>query len=453
MFHALRRYPEYRLAGGWISSVPYAWCWQPARTLFTERKVTGFIDEDLLSVTIGRGVIPQSALLSTTAKRDSSNLDKSKYKLVEPGDLVYNKMRAWQGAAGGSRYRGIVSPAYVVMRPRAVLTEYMHHLLRTPMFASEAERWSYGITSDQWSLRPEHFKMIRFPVPPSDEQTAIVKYLEHANARIDKAIAAKRRLIDLLDEHVASAQNSLVEAPAEGDEFVSIGQTSYLVQTGPFGSQLHAHEYVEDGIPVINPAHIVASGLSPDRKVSVSPEKADELDRHRLEPGDVVLARRGDLGRSAVVLGNQAGWLCGTGSLLVRLDLTRWVPDYFQMAFSSRGNKDRLQVSSIGSTMANLNASQVSRMRMRVPTLAEQRALIRKVRSLQEEHATQVAVVAREIELLQEFRTRLVADVVTGQVDVRAIAATLPDVPDVFDELDAILDDELEEALSENLGE
>lgn len=426
------------------------WGRRSLRSMLSPRSERNRTDLPLLSVARERGVFVRS---DDDANHNAIPDDLSNYKVARADDLVINKMKAWQGSLGLAPVAGLVSPAYFVFEVDFAVPRFGEYLLRSKPYVAKFGAASDGVRIGQWDLNIPRMRNIEVHLPPADEQAAIVKYLDHAKARIEKAVAAKRRLIDLFDEHVASAQNSLVEASAEGDEFVSIGQTSHLVQTGPFGSQLHADEYVEDGIAVINPAHIVASGLSPDRKVSVSPEKADELDRHRLEPGDVVLARRGDLGRSAVVLGNQAGWLCGTGSLIVRLDLTRWVPDYFQMAFSSRGNKDRLQASSIGSTMANLNASQVSRMRMRVPAIAEQGALIRKVRSLQEEHAAQVAVVAREIDLLQEFRTRLVADVVTGQVDVRAIAATLPDAPDAFDELDTILDDELEEALSENLGE
>jgi len=115
---------------------------------------------------------------------------------------VYNKMRAWQGAVGVSAYRGIVSPAYIVQRLRSAenLPRYMHFLLRTPLFASEAERWSYGITSDQWSLRAEEFKCIYFSLPPLPEQTAIVEYLDAQTAKIDAAIAADRRFIELMQE-------------------------------------------------------------------------------------------------------------------------------------------------------------------------------------------------------------------------------------------------------------
>ena len=139
--------------------------------------------------------------LADSSKKDSSRLDKSAYKLVRPGDIAYNKMRAWQGAIGVSDYQGIISPAYVVQRPREDAdSRYLHYLLRTPAFATEAERWSYGITSDMWSLRPEHFRMIYGCLPPPEEQAGIVRFLDHADRRIRRYIAAKKKLIALLNE-------------------------------------------------------------------------------------------------------------------------------------------------------------------------------------------------------------------------------------------------------------
>src|SRR5260370_37866907 len=126
----------------------------PNRALFAEVKDREHPDEEMLSVTITRGIIRQKALLTDSSKKDSSRQDKSAYKLVQPRDIAYNKMRAWQGALGVSELRGIISPAYVVMRLRDErnLPRYFHHLCRTPQFAKEAERWSYGITSDMGML-------------------------------------------------------------------------------------------------------------------------------------------------------------------------------------------------------------------------------------------------------------------------------------------------------------
>ena len=150
----LEPYPEMKDSGvAWLGEVPAHWEVLPNRALFDEVKERDFPNEKMLSVTIKRGVIRQTTLLEDTSKKDSSNLDRSNYKLVQPGDIAYNKMRAWQGALGVSDYRGIISPAYVVQRPRRNAdARFLHYLLRTPRFTTEAERWSYGITSDMWSL-------------------------------------------------------------------------------------------------------------------------------------------------------------------------------------------------------------------------------------------------------------------------------------------------------------
>ena len=203
MIADLQPYPEYKESEqAWLGRVPQHWPVLPNRALFAEVKDREHPDEEMLSVTITKGIIRQKALLTDSSKKDSSRQDKSAYKLVQPRDIAYNKMRAWQGAIGVSDFRGIISPAYIVMRLRGERDQprYFHHLFRTPYFAKEAERWSYGITSDMWSLRPEHFKMIYTPQPPPEEQAAIVRFLDYANGRLERAIRAKRKVIALLNE-------------------------------------------------------------------------------------------------------------------------------------------------------------------------------------------------------------------------------------------------------------
>ena len=148
MTHTLKPYPSYKPSGvEWLGDVPAHWEVLPNRAIFAEVNERNHPDESMLSVTITKGVIHQRALLEDSSKKDASRFDRSDYKLVRPGDIAYNKMRAWQGASGASEYRGIVSPAYVAQRPRnGANSRYLHYLLRTPAFAREAERWSYGIT-------------------------------------------------------------------------------------------------------------------------------------------------------------------------------------------------------------------------------------------------------------------------------------------------------------------
>lgn len=189
--------------GSWFGRLPDGWSKLPARAICSERIQRGREDLDLLSVTIRRGVIPQREYFSTDgSKKDQSRTDKTQYKVVKSGDVVYNKMRAWQGAAGCSTFEGIVSPAYVVIQPNQLVDpHFLGRVMRTPQFAKEAERWSYGINSDMWSLRPQHFKLIEFAVPPLEEQREIARRIGERTAAIDAAMDAVNAEVALLKEY------------------------------------------------------------------------------------------------------------------------------------------------------------------------------------------------------------------------------------------------------------
>lgn len=193
----MQRYEAYKPSGvDWLGDIPANWDVCRNIGLFDERKEINQPDMELLSVTINRGVIRQEEI---TEKKDSSNEDKSKYKVVRKDDLAYNKMRMWQGAIGRSEYEGIVSPAYVILSPRDRLySRYYHYLYRTEAFIAEANRHSYGLCLDMNSLRYEDFKTIYSPVPPRTEVDRIVAFLDQKTAEIDAAITKKERLIELL---------------------------------------------------------------------------------------------------------------------------------------------------------------------------------------------------------------------------------------------------------------
>lgn len=125
-----KKYENYKKTNiDWLDEIPSNWDMLPNRAIFKERITRNCDNEELLSVTIKNGVIRQAQLLKNSSKKDSSNEDKSKYKLVKINDIAYNKMRMWQGALGVSDYQGIVSPAYVILNPRAnINSKYYHYL-------------------------------------------------------------------------------------------------------------------------------------------------------------------------------------------------------------------------------------------------------------------------------------------------------------------------------------
>lgn len=131
--------------------------------------------EELLSVTIGNGVIRQA----DSDKRNIASEDKSNYKVVHKGDIAYNSMRMWQGAVGNSEYDGIVSPAYTVLVPTAdANSKFFMELFKKESSLQIFQGWSQGLTSDTWNLKYPVLSSIQFCVPSVEEQEKIASYFQ-----------------------------------------------------------------------------------------------------------------------------------------------------------------------------------------------------------------------------------------------------------------------------------
>jgi type I restriction enzyme S subunit len=459
MIADLKPYAEYEESGlPWLGKVPAHWGLVPNRGLVRRRKVlvgNRHSDYRLLSLT-KQGVIIRD--LSTGKGKFSSDMGTSQE--VREGDIVFCLFDVPETprTVGLSRYSGMITGAYTVFeflgssRPEYFESFYKamdDRKLLGPLYS--------GLRN---TIPAESFLGTKTPLPPPEEQAAIVRFLDWANGRLERAIRAKRKVIALLNEQKQAIIHRAVTRgldpsvplkpsgiPCFGEipvhwEVGTIGGISALIQTGPFGSQLHSHEYVAAGTPVINPSHMAGGRLKPSSSVTITTDKAQELTRHKLRAGDIVIARRGDLGRCAIVTNSEEGWICGTGSLLLRCRMLA-NPDFFQMVFSSRGIADMLSLSSIGATMANLNASVVARQHLPLPPPEEQEEIVLFVRGETKKVNTAISRLDSEITLLREYRTRLVADVVTGKLDVREAVVRLPDeelLPDL-----AAADDETDD--------
>ncbi len=150
------------------------------------------------------------------------------------------------------------------------------------------------------------------------------------------------------------------------------------VQIGPFGSLLHKSDYVAGGIPLINPSHIKNQKIIPDVELTITDEKLDELSKYLMEINDIVIGRRGEMGRCAVITSNERGWLCGTGSLFVR-PLVSMNPYFYSMIISSQRVKDFLSEASIGTTMQNLNEKILHGVPVPVCSRSEQNEIISEI--------------------------------------------------------------------------
>ncbi|MCZ7431729.1 restriction endonuclease subunit S [Streptomyces sp. WMMC1477] len=342
------------------------------------------------------------------------------YQEIRPGDLVFHALDGFAGAVGVSDSHGNGSPVYHVCEPMAgddpaYLARLLRHLGTSGFLATQAPNVrERSVDFRNWST----FARIPLVLPPTDEQRSIVNFLDRETADIDTLIDEQQRLIEMLRERRWSVVERSV---ALLDWNTPLKAVAVLVQTGPFGSQLKSDEYEDGGTPIINPSHIVAGEVVPDPRVAVGAAKAEQLARHALEEGDLVAARRGELGRCAVVGAPAVGFLCGTGSALIRFNRAFIEPAFGAIVFSSRRNRDALALASVGSTMDNLNSDIIGSLRVPVPTLEEQRGLVAEISDATAKIDTLIEETEQFIELSRERRLAVISAAMTGQIDVPGV--------------------------------
>lgn len=463
MIEGLKPYPSYTDTGlPWLGQIPATWKLRRAKYLFREvdeRSRTG--SEELLSVSHKTGVTPRSQK-NVTMFMAESNIG---HKVCRPDDLVINTLWAWMAALGVSRHHGIVSPAYGVYRPidpSGFRPRFADQLLRTPFYAAEYQRCSTGVNSSRLRLYPEAFFRIPIMLPPKEEQEAIVRFLAHANQKIDGFIRAKRKLIGLLNEqkqaiiHQAVTRGIDPSVPLNPSGIPWLGDipkhwevrrlkgvlrgrlTNGLFKRGDdFGS----------GTLLVNVADVYAQEgiILPDKleRVRCSPE---EKATFRVLPGDMFFVRSSlkleGTGRCALVqdLAEDAVFEC---------HIVRGRPDgrvvdanFLLMFLRSWVGTSNVVARAKTVTMSTVGQTEISSLPVAVPPLHEQRELLKIVATESAPATAAIARTEREIALMQEYRARLTTDIITGKLDVREAASKLPELADQPTVEEAIDDNE-----------
>lgn len=197
----------------WLGEVPAHWDVVRLGILFREVSESGNDELPVLRVSIHDGVSDREFDEEELDRKVTRSEDRSKYKRVEPGDLVYNMMRAWQGGLGAVTVPGMVSPAYVVARPREPLrTDFIEQLLRTPQAVEKLRCHSYGVADFRLRLYWDEFKSIEIAIPPLSEQEQIMASISGESGRIDTLTEKSSRSIELMREH----RTALISAAVTG---------------------------------------------------------------------------------------------------------------------------------------------------------------------------------------------------------------------------------------------
>lgn len=439
----------------WLGDVPRHWSFVPLCSIAKVKSLVNYQDRNLLSVYLDRGVIPFSDVQEKRTNVTSEDL--SKYQAVDPGDFVLNNQQAWRGSVGVSKYTGIVSPAYMVLCLNSSINpEFANLLFRERTMVAQYLVASKGVGSIQRNLYWPHLKRVSTPLPPLDEQAAIVRYLDHVDRRVRRLVRAKRKLIALLNEQKQAIIYRAVTRgldpgmPLKDSGIEWLGEvpenwelTRFKFVAAKIVDCLHATpKYSSIGeFPAIRTADISPGivRVSTARKL----EKAEYLRWvERLEPeaGDVLYSREGERFGIAACVPPQTK-LCISQRMMVFRIRSDHNSTFIMWLLNSPVVYAQAIQDVMGATAPHVNVSTIRNYALALPPRAEQDALVKYIDLSTQSFTRTINDAVREIQLLDEYRIRLIADVVTGKIDVREAAAALPEV----DPLDS--EGNLEEAL------
>jgi len=432
----LTPYPEYKDSGQpSLGKIPAHWDLFRNGRLFSQRNETGFGELPILEVSLRTGVRVRDM---DNLKRKQVMSDREKYKRAVQGDIAYNMMRMWQGAVGVAPVDGLVSPAYVVVRPfPEVNCRYFSYLFRTASYMNEVDAYSRGIVKDRNRLYWQDFKCMPSVVPPVEEQGHIARFLDAIGSKTQRFIRNKRQLIELLKEQkqnvinqaVTRGLNPNVKFKPSGVEWIGdipghweVRRLKFLarIKNGQDFKEVEA----ESGYPVIGSGGQFAY--------------ASEF---MYEGESVLFGRKGTVDKPLYI--NGRFWTVDTMFYTVVSKKVFAIFLYYSaLSFPFDFYSTKTALPSM--TQQDLGNHPVA-----LPPLDEQQSIVQFIKDESQLIDQAITRAQREIELMREYRTRLISDVVTGQVDVRGIE--VPEVPDELpaldedaSETDSVIDDERE---------
>lgn len=444
-------YPNYQsLRSRWVPRVPEHWSLLRAKNFLREiddRSKTG--EETLLSMRMQRGLVPHN---DVSVKRIApENL--IGYKKAQPDELVLNRMQAGNAMFFRNRQPGLVSPDYAVFRLlRNDNPEYLGHLFRSwPMrglFRSESKGLGTG-TSGFLRLYSDRFAALEIPLPPRPEQDQIVAYLRAQDAHIARFIKAKRELIKLLTEQKlriidhavtrgldasVALKPSGIEWLGEVPEHWEVALIKHVADVRFSGVDKHSHDH-ETPVRLCNYTDVYKNDrITDDMDLMRATATAAEIARLTLKAGDVILTKDSetpdDIGVPAWVPEDLPGVVCAYHLGLLRPVPDRVLGEFLFRAIGSARTAQQFHVLATGVTRFALGKHDVKNAVIALPPVEEQKTICRWITDECKPLDDAIARTEEEIKLIREYRDRLIADVVTGQVDVRSWQPGPEDVVD-----------------------
>lgn len=453
----------------WVGTIPAHWETRRNRFLFREvdrRSIHG--DETHLSMSQVHGLVPSKSL----SRKSLQSENYAGGKLVEEHDLVLNRLKAHLGVFARAKQSGVVSPDYTVLRPKqGTSVQYCELLFKTPAYVAEFRRRTKGIVEGFWRLYTDDFYNVSTLLPPADEQKKIVAYLRAQDADVARFIKAKRELIGLLYEQKlriidqavtrgldtsAKLRPSGIDWLGEVPEHWDVAVLKHIADVRFSGVDKHSHEH-EIPVRLCNYTDVYKNDrITGDMDLMQATATSAEIARLTLKSGDVIITKDSetpdDIAVPAWVPEDIPGVVCAYHLGLLRPDPERILGEYLFRAIGSARIAEQFHVLATGVTRFALSKHDVKNAIIPLPSTVEQKAICQWITDECKPLEEAISRAEEEIKLIREYRDRLIADVVTGQVDVRGWVPGPDDI--VTDDDLAALDesgdkDEIEEEAGE----
>lgn len=420
----MQRYESYKPSGAaWLGNVPSHWDVQPLRAVTSLKSDKNRPDLPVLSVYREYGVIPKD---SRDDNHNATSLDTSTYKVVKLGDLVVNKMKAWQGSMGVSSHHGIVSPAYITCTTKAdrVRPAYLHYLLRSSPLIGVYNSLSYGVRVGQWDMHYEDFKQIPIPLPPKNEQDRIVAFLDQKAAEIDAAIAKKVRLIELLQEQKKAAIRRAVTLGINENHGLLPHDLSYLKQV-PSNWSIKRNKqlfFEKKGVvgkqaPSYTLLSLTLNGVIPRDLDNPKGKFPAEFDTYKkVQPNDMVFCLF-DVEETprTVGLARHVGMITGAYTVVECFDPS--LAGYLSYFYTALDDEKMLRPFYTGLRNV-IQRNTFFGLQVPIPPENERQEIVEYIDSVVHDTAQLAEKAKQEVISLQEFKSTLVASAVTGRIKV-----------------------------------
>lgn len=445
------KYKEYKSSSSAFDrKIPKHWDEYKISWLFDFRNDKNHPNEELLSVYLDRGVVSYSSTSQKQVHKPSEDL--SNYQLVMPGDFVLNNQQAWRGSVGVSQYRGIISPAYYVLKPRRDINPcFLNYAGRDKAVVDQFVIASKGVGSIQRQIYIPYLKNAVIQIPPKTEQDQIVRYLDWKVSAMNHFVHEKKKQIKKLeelkiakiDELITKGLNSQVEMKPSDVEWLGDIPVHWNVDHIKQHFTVKKRIAGEEGYDVLS---ITQQGLKVKDISSNEGQMAMDYSGYQfVYPGDFAMNHM-DLITGYVDLSDKFGVTSPDYRVFSLYDTEHCYAPFYLRVFQI-GFKRRIFYK-FGKGAANQGRWRLPKTAfydysIQVPPIEEQMEIEKACLKLEKNIDSMIDGIRKEIELVEELRVKTIADVVTGQVDVRDVVIPeymTDDVDEDFDSDD--IDDE-----------